>query len=388
MYTFSMSSSDQPIANDAETRLAPLRKQIDVLDQQLVALLNQRAQVVVEVGEVKRDTDAPIYAPERERQVLQRIRSHNQGPLPDACLDAIWRELMSGSFALERPLRIGYLGPPGSFSHLAASRQFGASVEYDNVGDIPSIFHAVARKHNDYALVPIENSIEGSVSVTLDGLLEAHPDLPIDQQGKNSDAIQIVAEVLLPVHHNLLSNTPAPEIERICSHPQALAQCRRWLAEQFPRAQKIATSSTSQAAEMATREPNTAAVSSSLAAKLFGLQIQFENIEDNPNNHTRFFVIGHQRPAPTGDDKTSIVFATKHESGALADVLEVFRDAGLNLTHIDKRPNQKTNWQYSFFVDLLGHQADEKVAQALEDARKHCMHLHVLGSFPRAKESL
>ena len=361
---------------EVEAKLAPLRERIDSIDQQLVALLNERAAVVVEVGDIKRETASPIYAPERERQVLERIRRHNAGPLPDACLDAIWRELMSGSFALEQPLRIGFLGPPGSFSHLAATRQFGSSVEYDNLPDIGSIFDGVGRQHNDYGLVPIENSSEGSVSATLDGLLQHRP--------------QIVGEVLLPVHHNLLANCDAPSIRRICSHPQALGQCRRWLASQFPRVDQVATSSTSHAAELAAGGggEGVAAIGSTLAGKIFDVHVQFENIEDNPHNTTRFFIIGHQRPAPTGDDKTSILFSTRHVAGALVEVLDVFKRAGINLTHIDKRPNQSANWEYSFFVDLVGHADEPAMTAAIDEATHHCLHLHVLGSFPRAKETL
>ena len=370
------SKGDGAVSPAADDRLAPLRQRIDEIDQKLVELLNERAGIVVEVGEIKRDTASPIYAPEREREVLQRVRSHNRGPLPNACLDAIWREMMSGSFALEQPLRIGYLGPPGSFSHLAATRQFGASVEYDNLADIGAIFDAVARRDNDYGLVPIENSSEGSVSATLDGLLETQ--------------VQIVAEVLLPVHHNLLANCNAPSIRQIYSHPQALGQCRRWLAMQFPRVEQVASASTSQAAEIAARhaDEGAAAIGSTLAGKIHDVHVQFENIEDNPSNCTRFFIIGHQRPAPTGDDKTSILFTTRHKAGALAEVLDVLRDAGLNLTHIDKRPNQRANWEYSFFIDMVGHRDDPAVTQAIEAASEHCLHLTVLGSFPRAKDTL
>ena len=364
------------LSEHARARLAPHRRRIDEIDARLVELLNERAGHVVKIGEIKRDTAAPIYAPERERQVLERVRGHNHGPLPDACLDAIWREMMSGSFALERPLRIGFLGPPGSFSHMAAERQFGASVEYDNLHDIASIFDAVARGHNDYGLVPIENSTEGSVSATLDGLLDTR--------------VQVVAEVLLPIHHNLLANCNAPDIRAIHSHPQALGQCRRWLAAQFPRVEQVATSSTSQAVEIAARgaKDGAAAIGSTLAGQIHHVKVQFENIEDNPSNCTRFFIIGHQRPHPTGDDKTSILFTTRHKSGALAEVLDVFRDAGINLTHIDKRPNQRANWEYSFFIDLVGHIDEPAVKAAVDDAAEHCLHLNVLGSFPRASDTL
>jgi len=359
---------------EAEAALAPLRQRIDELDQQLVKLLNERAKVVVEVGQVKRDKDGPIFAPERERRVLEQIREHNQGPLPDSCIDAIWRELMSGSFALERPLRIGYLGPAGSFSHVAATAKFGSSVEYDNLADIRMIFDAVDRRHIDYGLVPIENSTEGFVTATLDCLM-----------GTNA---HVCAEVLIAIHHNLLANCDAPQIKKIYSHPQALAQCRHWLNAQFPNVEQVATASTSRAAEIASKEPGSAAIASLLAGQVFDLHPQFENIEDNSNNTTRFYIVAHQTTQPTGDDKTALMFTTEHRSGALADVLDVFRDEGVNLTHIDKRPIQRVNWEYCFFIDLFGHASEQRVQAAIDKARDHCLQLNVLGSFPRATEVL
>jgi len=358
--------------SQAETALAPLRARIDELDRQIVHLLNERAKIVVEVGQVKRAGNAPIYVPDRERRVLEQIRSYNQGPLPDKCVEAIWRELMSGSFALERPLRIGYLGPAGSFSHMASRMKFGASVEYDNLADIPLIFDAVERRDIDYGLVPIENSTEGSVAATLDALADT--------------TARICGEVLIAIHHNLLANCDAPDIQKIYSHPQALAQCRNWLATQFPNVERVAASSTSKAAQIAAKEPGAAAIASALAAKLNDVHIQFENIEDNPNNTTRFFIIGHQDTKPTGDDKTAVLFNTEHKSGALTDVLNVFRDYKLNLTHIDKRPSQRVNWEYSFFVDLIAHEDNDDFQQAVAEARKHCLQLIILGSFPRATE--
>lgn len=363
---------DRAAPADDEQALAPLRRRIDELDQQIIKLLNERAEVVVEVGQIKRAGNTPIYVPDRERRVLEQVRSYNKGPLPNKCIDAIYRELMSGSFALERPLRIGYLGPPGSFSHLAATCKFGQSVEYDNLADIPLIFNAVDRHDCDYGLVPIENSTEGSVAASLDALADTRS--------------KVCAEVLIAIHHNLLANCDPPDIRRIYSHPQALAQCRNWLSTQFPNVERVATASTSRAAEMAAKEPGTAAIASSLAAKLHNLRMQFENIEDNASNTTRFFIIGHQLTKPTGDDKTAIMFTTEHKAGALTEVLNVFRDFGLNLTHIDKRPSQRVNWEYDFFVDLLAHQEEDKFRQAVAEAKKHCLQLIILGSFPRASE--
>jgi chorismate mutase / prephenate dehydratase len=354
--------------------LAPLRARIDELDQQIIRLLNERAKVVVEVGKVKQTGDNPIYVPERERQVLDQVRSYNEGPLPDACLEAIWRELMSGSFALERPLRVGYLGPPGSFSHLASRRKFGASIEYDGLDDIAAVFDAIHRGHIDLGLVPIENSSVGGIGETLDCFLGA-------------DA-RVCAEVLINIHHNLLANCPPEKITKIYSKPVALAQCKKWLSGQLPDAEKIPTASTSKAAHIASKETGAAAIGSTLAGEVYGLKVQFQNIEDNPQNTTRFFVIGKHPPKPSGDDKTSIMFTTEHKAGALTEVLDVFRDYGLNLTHIDKRPSQRANWEYIFFVDVVGHVSDTKVSEAIDKAKSHCLQMTVMGSYPRAVEVL
>ncbi|MEM8739577.1 MAG: prephenate dehydratase [Planctomycetota bacterium] len=363
-------------SDEAQRQLAPLRQRIDDLDEKIIHLLNQRADIVIEVGQIKRAAGeaVPIYAPDREHAVMQKIRAANQGPLPDACVQAIWRELMSGSFALERALRIGYLGPPGSFSHLAARRKFGASVDYDELTDFPAIFDGVARGHVDYGLIPIENSTHGGVTASLDCFLDT--------------PVKIAAEVRLAIHHNLLSRQPLPEITRVYSHQQALGQCRRWLAAQLPAAEQVATVSTSQAAALAAAEPGSAAIGSTLAAQLNDIPVLFENIEDNPNNETRFSVIARQNAKPSGDDKTSVLFTTEHKAGALTDVLNVFRDHGLNLTRLAERPSQRMNWEYYFFVDLQGHIDQPHVAAALAEAKQHCLQLTVLGSFPSAREVL
>lgn len=361
-------------SQDAADKLTPLRQRIDELDARIVEMLNDRARIVVEIGKIKRDGQSPIYAPDREQRVLEQIRRYNHGPLPDSCLDAIWRELMSGSFALERPLRIGYLGPPGSYSQIAAKRKFGSSVEYAAVDDIRSVFEEVARGHIDLGVAPIENSTEGGVQESLDSFLDC--------------SVKVCAEVLINIHHNLLSKVPLEQVKRVYSKAEPLNQCRKWLAAQLPGAQRMPVGSSSRAAEMASRESDAAAIGSTLAAETYDLKILFANIEDNPNNITRFFVIANEYAKPTGDDKTAMMFTTAHQPGALADVLDVFRDFGLNLTHIDKRPSRRVNWEYFFFVDCLGHQEDPQVRQAIEAAGKRCLHLTVLGSFPRAKQVL
>ncbi len=358
--------------------LAPLRGQIDELDRRIVELLNSRARIVVEIGKIKHQSNTPIYAPDREKTVLERIRRVNReqgGPLPDTCLEAIYRELMSGSFALEKPLRIAFLGPQGSFSHLASKKKFGSSVDHVPVVDIAAVFDEVGRGHADLGLAPIENSTIGGIVETMDAFLEHRN-------------ITIVAEVLIAIHHHLLARCEPTDIRTIYSKPEVLDQCRRWLNATMPEAQRIAVGSSSKAAEMAAREDKTAAIGSSLAAEVYGLKTLFANIEDNPHNVTRFLIIGRAPAKRSGDDKTSIIFTTTHKSGALVDVLEVFRNHKINLTNIDTRPSQKRNFEYYFFTDLVGHADDQPVAKALAEAQKHCLQLAVLGSFPRALETL
>lgn len=354
--------------------LDDLRNKIDELDCRLVQLLNERARVVVEIGKLKDKTAKPVYAPDREKQVFERIAQANKGPLPDKCLVAIWRELMSGSFVLERPLRIGYLGPQGSFSHTAAMLKFGQSVEYEPVTDITSIFEEVSKGHCNLGLAPVENTMGGGVIETLDALIDSD--------------VKICAEIQMAIHHNLLAKCPLEEIEKIYSKPEVFAQCRSWLSATFKDAQTIAVASTARAAQMAAEEPKAAAVGSKIAAELYGLNVVCENIEDMANNVTRFLIIGREDAKATGDDKTTILFSTAHKAGALSDVLDVFKQHGINLTNIESRPSRKREWEYYFFMDFLGHRTEKSVQAALENARKHCLQLSILGSFPRATELL
>ncbi len=352
--------------------LEELRKKINDIDAELVELLNERAKVVIEIGKLKDKTDSPVYAPHREKQVLEKIKVENNGPLPDSCLMAIWRELMSGSFYLEKPLRIGYLGPAGSFSHSAAMLKFGQSVEYEPLADIRSIFGEVDKKHCDFALVPIENTTGGGVIETLDAFVDT--------------SAKVCSEIQMAIHHSLLANCPLEKIEKIYSKPEVFAQCRNWLTATFKETKTIATASTARAAQLAAEEKNAAAIGSKIAAELYNLQVVCENIEDISNNVTRFLILGKEDAKPSGDDKTAILFSTAHKAGALADVLDVMRKNDINLTNIESRPSKKRQWEYYFFMDFLGHRTDEKVKKALEEAKKHCLQLSVLGSFPRAKE--
>ncbi|MCK5472879.1 MAG: prephenate dehydratase [Planctomycetes bacterium] len=352
--------------------LEELRNNIDKIDCELIKLLNERAQFVIEIGKLKNKTGSAIYAPDREKEVLAKITKENKGPLGNKCLAGIWRELMSGSFALEKPLRIGYLGPAGSFSHTAAMLKFGQSVEYESLADIRSIFSEVSKSHCDLAIVPVENSTGGGVIETLDALIDSD--------------VKICSEVLMAIHHNLLANCPLEKIEKIYSKPEIFAQCRNWLSATFKQAQIIPTASSAKAAQMAAAEPQTAAIGSVIAAELYGLKVICENVEDAANNITRFLVIAKEDAKPTGEDKTAILFSAAHKAGALANVLDVFKRCNINMTNIESRPSKKRQWEYYFFVDLLGHREDKKIQDGLDEVRKHCLQLSVLGSFPKATE--
>lgn len=377
-----MAEADGRKQANSGTPLGPLRAQIDSLDRSLIELLNQRAKLVVEVGQVKRDAGLPIYAPHREAEVLAKVQGLNQGPLPPSAIEGIYREIMSGSFALERGLAVGYLGPPGSFSHLAAVRHFGSSVNFEDLRSIDGVFNEVARGHVNYALAPIENSIHGGVVETLDAIASF------------AGRVHIYAEAQLEVHQCLLANCDPAKVQRIYSKPEVFSQCKVWLATQYPNVPQIPAPSSSRAVQMVREESDkdpgngSAAIGSVLAGELYDVNILFENIEDASSNLTRFFVLSQEETQPSGDDKTSIMFKTLDKPGALAEVLAEFQRQGVNLTHIDKRPAGRVNWTYTFFIDAQGHRKDANVGAAVERARGHCQELVVLGSYPRSKRIL
>lgn len=353
--------------------LADLRRQIDALDERIVAALCERGRLAAEIGRIKAQSGTPVYAPDRESAILQRLRALNSGPFPDSVLQAIYRELMSGSFLLERPPRIAYLGPPGSFSHMAATGKFGASVEYEPVSDIAAVFAEVERGHADFGVIPVENTLGGGIVDTLDAFAAARA--------------QICSEVVRYIHHNLLAHRPLAELERIYSKPEVFAQCKRWLLETGFADRTSPVASSSKAAELAATDPKSGAIGSALAAELYGLPMQVEHIEDSISNATRFLVIGREPARPTGNDKTALMFSTLHQAGALVSVLDVFRQEGVNLTMITSRPSGVRNFEYRFFVDAEGHATDENFVRALDRARPFCADLRVLGSFPRAGEA-
>ncbi len=354
--------------------LDELRARIDDIDRRLIETLNERARVVEAIGASKRGSGTPIYAPHREKQVLEKVLGLNAGPLPARTVEAIYRELMSGSFWLEQPLRVGFLGPPGSFSHVAAVRHFGSSVEHEDLHEIEHVFAEVQSGRCDYGLVPYENSIGGGITDTLDAFQRTE--------------VTIYAEALIDVAQSLLANCPAKEIRRIHSKPQIFSQCRHWLRDHFPEADLVPMASSSAAVRHAAETAGAAAIGSELAGEIYGVKALFTSIQDKPNNITRFLIIGSQAAEPTGDDKTTIMFATAHKPGALVDVLGVFRDAQINLSHIEKRPSGRENWEYTFFIDCDGHRDDEAMTHAIEEARSHCVSMRTLGSYPRSERVL
>jgi len=348
--------------------LKVLRKQIDRLDQDIIKLLNSRAGVIKKIGQVKIKKGHSIYSPEREKEVIKRLNQQNKGPLDSGAIEAIYREIMSASLALEKPLKIAYMGPEASFSHLASIKKFGSQVSYIACNSISEVFLEVERDNSDYGVVPIENSIEGAISYTLDMFVESD--------------LKICSQIILDVAHNLLSNGPKKAIKRIYSHPQIFGQCRLWLQKNLPQVELIEVSSSTKASQIAAKEKGSASIASLLAAEIYKLKVIEKDIEDSPHNITRFFVIGKNDAGRTGDDRTSILFSIKDKVGALHEMLIPFKKNKINLTKIESRPSKKRAWDYYFFVDLAGHRDEPGIRRALLELESKCKFLKVLGSYP------
>jgi chorismate mutase/prephenate dehydratase len=351
--------------------LKNLRGQIDRLDREILKLVNERAALASRIGDVKNESGMEIYAPGREEDVVAQTLQRNTGPLPEQSVRAIFRELMSGSRALQKVLKVAYLGPEYSFSHLAALEKFGHSVEYIPVGSIQAVFEEVNRGHVDFGLVPVENSTDGRIADTL----EMFTRLPL----------RIWAEVRLRVHHNLLAKCPQSDVRRVYSRPQALSQCRTWLSKNVPQAQLIDVASTATAAKLAQTEPNAAAVASRQAAQHYGLEIIARNVEDVEHNVTRFAVIGDRTTPKTGRDKTAIMFQIPHKPGSLSDALIAFKRNRVNLTWIESFPSREAEQEYLFFVDFEGHPSEGRVRRTLKALERRCERLVILGSFPMSE---
>jgi chorismate mutase/prephenate dehydratase len=351
--------------------LQALRRSIDEIDRRLVALVSERARLAQEVGRLKDAAQAPVYRPEREAEVLRRVASANPGPVPEAAMAAIFREVMSACRALERRLRVAFLGPAGTFSELALLRQFGSSVDGVPCPSIDEVFRAVEAGAADFAVAPVENSTEGSVTRTLD-LLLATP-------------LAIVAEVSLPVEHHLLTASGSMQgVRRICAHAQALAQCVNWLNLHHPALERQPVASNGEAARLASVDPTVAAIAGEAAAARYGLVPVAAQIQDDPANRTRFVALGRQHTQPSGRDKTSLILAVAHRAGAVHHMLAPLARHGVSMTRFESRPARTGAWEYYFYVDVEGHEQDPKVAAALEQLRGECAFYKSLGSYPVA----
>ena len=358
---------------DTEKDLHRLREKIDTLDADLLRLINERAELAIEVGRVKRLSGIPadFYRPEREAEILRRVRETNPGPLRADESVRLMRELMSACLALEQPLKVAYLGPAGTFTHLAALKHFGHSVTAIPVTAIGEVMREVEAGGCEYGVVPVENSLEGGVNQTLDGL--------------RGSSLRICGEVVMNVRHQLLTCAPTlSQIRRVYAHEQALAQCRRWLGAHLPQAEMVPSSSNAEAATRARDEHDAAAIAGQAAASLYELPILASNIEDHSDNTTRFLVLGKRSPAATGEDITALMFSMPNRPGALYHILQALADANISMTRIESRPMRNGTWDYLFFVDIAGHIDDDNVATALQQVRERASVFKVLGSFPRA----
>ena len=355
--------------------LAELRSKIDKIDQDIGELISERARCALEVANIKKrnsdQTDPTFYRPEREAQVLRRAMERNKGPLKNEEFARLFREIMSACLALERPIKVAYLGPEGTYTQEAALKHFGHSALVTPMSAIDEVFREVASEATQYGVVPVENSTGGVVTHTLDSFI-----------GSN---VKICGEVVLRIHHNLLVSdvTNVENITRIYSHAQSLAQCRKWLDAYYPRAERIAVSSNAEAAKRIKGEWNSAAIAGEMASKIYGLKIQCEKIEDQPDNSTRFLIIGDHDVDVSGDDKTSVVVSMKNEPGALHNLLEPFHRNGIDLTRIESRPSLNGPWNYVFFIDFTGHKSNATIKNALAEVRDRAVDLKILGSYPK-----
>ncbi len=357
-------------------KLQPLRERIDEIDQMLVDLLNERAQCAIDVGQIKQESAGDettfFYRPERVAQILNKLQARNKGPLPDEDLARLFREILSCCLNLEEPVTVGYLGPAGTYTQAAAVKQFGQFARTIPMPDIDEVFREVESGAVQYGVVPVENSTEGMVNRTLDCFIASR--------------LNVCGEVELPIHQCLMvQGDGTQKIDVIYSHAQSLAQCRVWLDHQYPGVTREVAPSNGEAAKRAAAEPNVAAIAGEAAADLYGLRVIHRNIEDHPDNKTRFLVIGRQKVGASGNDKTSILVSTRNEPGALFNVLQPFQEHGISLTRIETRPAKSGDWSYVFFIDFDGHWQDERIQRVLDDVRVVANEVRNLGSYPRAQ---
>lgn len=354
-----------------DSKLKPLREQIDAIDAQILDLLSKRACLAQEVGHVKAETNAPVFRPEREAQVLRGVADRNPGPLDGADLQTIFREIMSACRALEKRVSVAYLGPAGTFSEQAVYKQFGHAVEGEPCVSIDEVFRATEAGTADFGVVPIENSSEGTINRTLDLLLQT--------------SLTISGEISIPVHHSLMTKSGSMEgITRICAHSQALAQCQAWLNQHFPNIQRQPVASNGEAARLASEDAAVAAIAGEIAGERYGLQVVHAHIQDDPHNRTRFAVIGRLQTSPSGRDQTSLVLSVPNQPGAVYRMLAPLAEHGVSMTRFESRPARTGAWDYYFFVDVEGHAHDEKVVRALDELKRTAAFFKVLGSYPLA----
>ncbi|CRZ20035.1 prephenate dehydratase [Kingella kingae] len=353
-----------------EAKLLPHRNAIDQIDQQVLQLLNQRAQHARAIGELK--GTGVVYRPEREAQVLRRIQDLNEGPLPNEAVARLFREIMSECLAIERPLTIAYLGPEGTFTQLAAMKHFGHAAHSVACATVDDSLRLVEARQADYVVAPVENSTEGSVGRTLDLLV--------------STPLRACGEVELRIHHHLLRQTADQNgIEAVYAHAQALAQCQHWLSKNLPaHVRRVAVSSNAEAARLASEKPAACAIASQAAAEIYGLTKLASNIEDEPNNTTRFLVLGHQSTVPSSQDKTSLVVSAPNQAGTLNRLIEPLTRAGISMTKFESRPSKTGLWEYLFFIDIEGHEQQENVQAVLSELRERSAFVKVIGSYPTA----
>ncbi|MBZ0249780.1 MAG: prephenate dehydratase [Burkholderiales bacterium] len=351
------------------SELDRLRGEIDRVNDRILELLNERARYARAIGTLK---VGQAYRPEREAEVLRRMKERNPGPLSDETVAFLFREIMSACLALERPITVAYLGPPGTFSESAAMKHFGLAAVTRPMPSIDEVYRAVESGAADFGVVPVENSTEGAVGRSLDLM----PQTPA----------KVCGEVLIRIHHHLMSREPVPvsAIRRIYSHSQSLAQCHEWLNANVPEAERVAVASNAEAARRAAEEPGNAAVAGDRAAEHYGLAILASNIEDEPNNTTRFLILGDYEPKPSGHDRTSLVLSARNRAGAVYEMLTPFATRGVSMTKFESRPSKVALWEYLFFVDIEGHRDDANVAAALEEVGGIAGYLKVLGSYPMA----
>ncbi len=348
------------------------RKEIDSIDEQVVDLLNRRARAAQQIGHAKQHTRSHYFTPEREVNVFKKLLEGNDGPLDATAIRAIYREVISACRALEKPLTVAFLGPEGTFTHLASIAKFGTSCQFVPTETIAEVFLAIERSEADYGIVPVENSWAGVVPETLDTFMNSN--------------LRVVSEIYQNITHNLLTTAPdLASITRLYSHFQPLAQCKQWLTKHLPNVERIETSSTAKAAERAAADPGSAAIATSIAAERNDLPIVCEHIEDNPGNRTRFLVLGYNEPEPTGKDKTSLMFSVHNRAGELVHALNAFEKYDVNLSMIESRPTKTEAWSYVFYIDVQGHNKDLAVTKALNLLAEQSLFVRILGSYPESQ---